>query len=151
MAVFFGAGAMTLTLYSVHVLARSHDLLPDTLRDSYLFHVLLLLGIGAVFAATYSRGPLEGVVRAASRAVAGVRAPGRCTRPSGWLQSADRWLASECAVAAFSVVVLEPWRKGGDSLVVAGEGLSIGPLDGQGSIEALHLAVLPRAVGTMNF
>ena len=66
---------MTLTLYSVHVLARSRDLLPDALRDSYLFHVLLLLGIGAVFAATRTRGPLEALVGAASRAVAGVRAP----------------------------------------------------------------------------
>lgn len=72
-AVFFGAGAMTLTLYSVHVVARSQSLLPDGLRDSYLFHVLLLLGIGSVFAATRTRGPLEGVVGAASRAVAATR------------------------------------------------------------------------------
>ena len=47
------------------------DFLPDTLRDSYLFHVLLLLGIGSVFAATRTRGPLEGLVGAASRAAAG--------------------------------------------------------------------------------
>ncbi len=70
-AIFFGAGAMTLTLYSVHVVARSQDLLPDALRDSYFFHVMLLLGIGAVFAATRTRGPLEALVGAASRAVAG--------------------------------------------------------------------------------
>ncbi|KRF29415.1 hypothetical protein ASG94_20760 [Nocardioides sp. Soil805] len=74
-ALFFGAGAMTLTLYSVHVVARSQGFLPDTLRDSYLFHVLLLLGIGSVFAATRSRGPLEGLVGAASRAAAGRSGP----------------------------------------------------------------------------
>jgi hypothetical protein len=70
-AVFFGAGTMTLTLYSLHVLARSRDLLPGPLRDSYLFHVLLLLGIGSVFAATRTRGPLEALVGAASRVLAG--------------------------------------------------------------------------------
>lgn len=70
-AVFFGAGTMTLTLYSLHVLARSRDLLPDPLRDSYLFHVLLLLGIGSVFAATRTRGPLEALVGAASQVLAG--------------------------------------------------------------------------------
>ena len=70
-AVFFGAGAMTLTLYSVHVVARARDFLPDALRDSYLFHVMLLLGIGAVFAATRTRGPLEALVGAVSRGIAG--------------------------------------------------------------------------------
>jgi Heparan-alpha-glucosaminide N-acetyltransferase, catalytic len=70
-AVFFGAGTMTLTLYSVHVVARSRDLLPDGLRDSYLFHVLLLLGIGSVFAATRTRGPLEMLVGGASRGLSG--------------------------------------------------------------------------------
>lgn len=74
-AVFFGAGTMTLTLYSVHVVARSRDLLPTDLRDSYLFHVLLLLGIGSVFAATRTRGPLEALVAVASRTVAGRRRP----------------------------------------------------------------------------
>jgi uncharacterized membrane protein len=74
-AVFFGAGAMTLTLYSLHVVARSRELVPEVLRDSFRFHVLLLLAIGSVFAATRTRGPLEGLVRAASRAVAGTRAP----------------------------------------------------------------------------
>jgi hypothetical protein len=70
-AVLFGAGTMTLTLYSVHVVARSRDLLPDALRDSYLFHVLLLLVIGSVFAAARARGPLEVAVGAGSRVLAG--------------------------------------------------------------------------------
>ena len=41
---------------------------PTSLRDSYRFHVLLLLGIGLVFVAAARRGPLERIVGAASRA-----------------------------------------------------------------------------------
>ena len=62
---------MTLTLYSVHVVCRAPDLLPDALRDSYQFHALLLLSIGALFAAVGKRGPLERVVASVSRRVAG--------------------------------------------------------------------------------
>ena len=50
-------------------------------------------------------------------------------------------------MAAFSVVVLEPGRKGGCSLLVAGEDLPVGPLGLQGAVEAFDLAVLPGAVG----
>ena len=70
-AVLFGAGTMTLTLYSLHVVCRVPDLLPDGLRDSFRFHVLLLLSVGSLFAAIGARGPLEWVVTAASRRVAG--------------------------------------------------------------------------------
>ena len=35
-----------------------------------------------------------------------------CTRPSGWWQAAGWWEPAECAVAASSVVVVEPWGKG---------------------------------------
>lgn len=69
-ALFFGAGTMTLTLYSLHVVCRSPALLPDALRDSYRFHVLLLLGVGALFRAAGRRGPLERIVAAPARAVA---------------------------------------------------------------------------------
>lgn len=69
-ALFFGAGTMTLTLYSLHVVLRSPELLPDGLRDSYAFHALLLLGIGLVFVAAGRRGPLERIVAAPSRALA---------------------------------------------------------------------------------
>ena len=62
---------MTLTLYSLHVVARSRDLLPAVLRDSYLFHVLLLMGTGLVLTGAGLRGPLELVVRTVVRAVAG--------------------------------------------------------------------------------
>lgn len=70
-AIFFGAGTTTLTLYSLHVVCRSPGLLPDVLRDSYQFHALLVLGVGSVFAAVGSRGPLERLVASASRRVAG--------------------------------------------------------------------------------
>lgn len=70
-AVFFGAGTMTLTLYSLHVASLTPGLLPEGLQQSYLFHVLVLLGVGLVLTAAGVRGPLEAAVRRASRAVAG--------------------------------------------------------------------------------
>src|SRR3954447_8515652 len=69
-----------------------------------------------------------------------------CTRPSGWCQPADRRMPAECAVAASSVVVLDPGGKGGGALGVAGECLPVGPFGGQGAVEAFDLAVLPGAV-----
>ena len=69
-ALVFGAGTMTLTLYSLHVVCRSAELLPESLRDSYRFHALLLLGIGLVFVAAGRRGPLERIVAAPARALA---------------------------------------------------------------------------------
>src|SRR5215210_3274793 len=71
----------------------------------------------------------------------------RCTRPTGWSQAADGWESAECAVASSSVVVLEPGRKGGGALVVAGEDLPVGPLGLQGPVQPLDLPVLPGAVG----
>ena len=62
LAVLFGAGAMTLSLYSLHVLLRTPDVWPDDDPDSYVWHVLVLLVIGLVFAAIGRRGPLETVV-----------------------------------------------------------------------------------------
>ena len=60
--------------------------------------------------------------------------------------AAGRWESAQCGVASTSVVLLEPWGKGGSPFVVAGEDLPVGPLGGQGAVEPLHLAVLPRAV-----
>src|SRR5512139_1058881 len=56
-------------------------------------------------------------------------------------------MASQGAVATFSVVVLKPWRKSGGALLVGGEDLAVGPLGGQGAVEPFDLAVLPGAVG----
>jgi 3-beta hydroxysteroid dehydrogenase/isomerase family len=72
--------------------------------------------------------------------------PPSCTWTSGWLQSAGWREAAECAVTALSVVFLEPRCKGGRALGVGGEHLAVGPFGLQGAVEALYLAVLPRAV-----
>lgn len=58
LAVAFGAGAMTLTLYSLHVVLRTPDLWPPD-HDAFLQHAVVLLAIGAVYAAVGRRGPLE--------------------------------------------------------------------------------------------
>lgn len=72
LAVLTGAGAMTLTLYSLHVLLRTPDLWPpDNGAEAFRWHVLVVLWIGAVFAALSVRGPLEWLVRRVTGAVAG--------------------------------------------------------------------------------
>jgi uncharacterized membrane protein len=58
-AVLFGAGTMTLTLYSLHVLMRTPDVWPAEEPSAYLSHVVVLLGIGAAFVLVGRRGPLE--------------------------------------------------------------------------------------------
>lgn len=62
LAVLFGAGAMTLSLYSLHVLLRTPTLWPHDDPDSYVWHVLVLLAIGLGYAALGRRGPLEAAV-----------------------------------------------------------------------------------------
>lgn len=66
LAVLFGAGAMTLSLYSLHVVMRTPDVWPAEEAGVYLDHVLVLLAIGMVFAAAGLRGPLEWVVATVS-------------------------------------------------------------------------------------
>ncbi|WP_182524330.1 heparan-alpha-glucosaminide N-acetyltransferase domain-containing protein [Nocardioides dongkuii] len=68
--VFFGAGTMTLTLYSLHVLLRTERLWPPEEPSAYVWHVLVLLGIGSAYAALRRPGPLERAVSAASRETA---------------------------------------------------------------------------------
>ena len=63
LAVFFGAGTMTLSLYTLHVVARTDSVWPPETTESFRWHVLVLLGIGALFVALRRRGPLEAVVR----------------------------------------------------------------------------------------
>ena len=70
-ALLFGAGTMTLSLYSLHLVVLGTDVVPADLRESYLFHVLLLLGTGLVLRAAGVRGPLELVVRTVVRTIAG--------------------------------------------------------------------------------
>lgn len=58
-AVMFGAGAMTLTLYTLHVVLRTPPLLPDHDAQAFAWHVGIVLTIGAVYALVSRRGPLE--------------------------------------------------------------------------------------------
>ena len=62
LAVLFGAGTMTLTLYSLHVVMRTPDLWPEEEPGTYVWHVLVLLTIGLVYTAVGRRGPLETAV-----------------------------------------------------------------------------------------
>lgn len=68
LSVVFGAGAMTLTLYTLHVLARSPALVdlqgPDA---AFWTHVVVLSLIGAVFRRADVSGPLERLVASAAR------------------------------------------------------------------------------------
>ena len=69
-AVALGAGAATLTLYSLHVVMRTPLLPPAEVPESFSTHVVVLLGLGAVIALAGRGGPLERLVTAASRAAA---------------------------------------------------------------------------------
>jgi hypothetical protein len=66
-----GAGAMTLSLYTFHVVLAATRL-PRTEPYAVQWHLLLVLGIGAAFAAARIKGPLEWAVASAGRAVADV-------------------------------------------------------------------------------
>jgi uncharacterized membrane protein len=68
-SVVGGAGAMALSLYSVHVLLAATRL-PRTEPYAAQWHLALVLGIGAAFAAARLKGPLEWLVACAGRAVA---------------------------------------------------------------------------------
>lgn len=60
--VAFGAGAMTLTLYCLHLVMRTGWVWPDEEPSSYVWHVVVVLWVGSVFAALRRRGPVEQVV-----------------------------------------------------------------------------------------
>lgn len=67
-AGLFGAGAMTLSLYSLHVVITGRGWWPDLeAPGDYGDQVLIVLATGAVFALVPVRGPLEAVVGLASR------------------------------------------------------------------------------------
>ena len=72
LAVVFGAGTATLTLYSLHVVMRTPEVWPPEVPSTYLSHVVVLLVIGAGLRLLGRRGPLETVaglpVRLARRA-----------------------------------------------------------------------------------
>jgi hypothetical protein len=68
--VVFGAGAMTLTLYSLHVVMRTDAVPPPEVASSFPQHLVVLGGIGAIFAAAQWPGPLERAVKWAQSLVA---------------------------------------------------------------------------------
>ncbi len=57
-----GAGAMPLTLYTLHVVMRTPDVWPAERADTFGLHVAVVLVVGAAFAAAGRRGPLEWLV-----------------------------------------------------------------------------------------
>ncbi|MBC2931913.1 heparan-alpha-glucosaminide N-acetyltransferase domain-containing protein [Nocardioides sp. zg-1228] len=61
LAVLFGAGTATLTLYSLHVLMRTDAVWPPEEPSTYALHVSVLLALGAVLRVLGRRGPLEAV------------------------------------------------------------------------------------------
>ena len=70
-AAVFGAGAMTLSLYTLHVLMMGEGWWPDLEAPAnYPDQVLIVLGVGAGFALVPLRGPLETLVARLSRAAA---------------------------------------------------------------------------------
>lgn len=61
LAVLFGAGTATLTLYSLHVVMRTEAVWPPEEPSTYVLHVVVLLAIGAALLLLRLRGPLEAV------------------------------------------------------------------------------------------
>lgn len=57
-----GAGTIPLTLYTLHVVMRTSAVWPDETPDTFGWHVAVVLGLGAAFAAGGWRGPLEWLV-----------------------------------------------------------------------------------------
>lgn len=82
--VVFGAGAMTLTLYSLHVVLLGRGVWTGESLDpgeDYLRQIGLLLALGAVAGAARRRGPLEAVVAVAGRSTRRLVTPGRERAP----------------------------------------------------------------------
>lgn len=61
-AVVFGAGTMTLSLYSLHVWLRAEGVRAPEQPHALAIHVVVLGGIGVLFALGRRRGPLEALV-----------------------------------------------------------------------------------------
>jgi hypothetical protein len=80
-AILFGAGTMTLSLYSLHVLLHTPRFWPSEEPSAFGWHVLVLLAIGALFVAVRRKGPLEAVLAWVSASA--TRWQGRCPSPSG--------------------------------------------------------------------
>ncbi len=67
LAIAFGAGTMTLTLYTLHVVMRTERIWPAEEPASFGWHLVVLLAVGAGFVAARRRGPLEWLIGTVSR------------------------------------------------------------------------------------
>ncbi|MBS44816.1 MAG: hypothetical protein CMH83_16950 [Nocardioides sp.] len=70
-AVLFGAGTATLSLYSLHVVMRTEEVWPREDPSTFGLHLLVLLWVGALLVAFGRRGPLEHLVAVPTRFVRG--------------------------------------------------------------------------------
>lgn len=61
-AIAFGAGTMTLSLYTLHVLMKTPEIPPAETPESFGWHVAVLVLVGALYVYAGSRGPLERMV-----------------------------------------------------------------------------------------
>lgn len=75
LAVLAGAGTIPLTAYTLHVVMKTQQVWPPERPDTYGWHVAIVLGLGAVFALTGRRGPLEWIVGWPGRALRQRSAP----------------------------------------------------------------------------
>lgn len=75
LAVVFGAGAMTLTLYSLHVALRTPAFWPDDNLPTFLLHVAVVVVIGAAYRLAGRSGPLEAMVASLARSAGGPQPP----------------------------------------------------------------------------
>jgi uncharacterized membrane protein len=66
-SVAFGAGAMTLTLYSLHLVLRSPGLLDAQSAGTFFAHVVIVVVVGAAYRIEGLSGPLERAVASAAR------------------------------------------------------------------------------------
>lgn len=75
LAVLFGAGAMTLTLYSAHVVSRMRGWWDADGVETFVGQAVAVVLVGATYRLARSRGPLERVVGGAQAAVRRAAAP----------------------------------------------------------------------------
>lgn len=61
-AVAGGAGAMSLTMYTAHVLMKTPEIWPSDEPSDFPIHVAVILVVGALFRVAGLRGPLESAV-----------------------------------------------------------------------------------------
>ncbi|MFW6866591.1 heparan-alpha-glucosaminide N-acetyltransferase domain-containing protein [Nocardioides sp. CPCC 206347] len=62
LALVAGAGAIPLTAYTVHVVTKTEQVWPAEQPDNFGWYAAIVLGLGAAFALSGRRGPLEAIV-----------------------------------------------------------------------------------------